>query len=80
MSNAIADILSKTNVQVIWKFMKSGEYPDGDILLPLKPYISNGRMKLSKWLAVDPTALLETGDIVVSVHHGGSNCYHEGVL
>jgi hypothetical protein len=34
---------------------------------------------MSKWLAVDPVSLLETGDVVVSVHHGGSNCYHEAI-
>jgi hypothetical protein len=27
----------------------------------------------------DLAALLETGNIALSVHHGGDNCYHEAV-
>lgn len=78
MAEALADFLSKTDVQVIWKVAKEGDYSD-EYLTPLKPYIQKDRIRVSKWLAVDPVALLETGDVIASVHHGGSNCYHEAV-
>lgn len=38
-----------------------------------------GRFRLENWLNADPAALLEIGHIILSVHHGGSNCYHEAV-
>jgi hypothetical protein len=78
MSVAIAEVLSKTDVQILWKFNKMGEYPD-DGLLSLKPYLESGRMRMPNWLIADPSSLLETGDIVASVHHGGSSCYHEAI-
>ncbi|KAM0547286.1 hypothetical protein ACHAPJ_010421 [Fusarium lateritium] len=78
MSVAIAELLSKTDVQVLWKFNKLGEFLDNP-LAPLKPYLDNERVKMSDWLIADPPSLLETGDIVASVHHGGSNCFHETI-
>jgi hypothetical protein len=78
MSVAIAEVLSKLNVQILWKFNKMGEYPD-DSLLPLRPYLDGDRVRMPSWLIADPSSLLETGDIIASVHHGGSNCYHEAI-
>lgn len=79
MSAALADVLSKSTVQVIWKFIKLGDYSD-HVLAPLAPFIESDRLRVSNWLAVDPTSMLNTGDIIASVHHGGANCYHETVL
>ncbi|CAN8102298.1 unnamed protein product [Discula destructiva] len=79
MANAIKDVLDQqSDVQVLWKMAKLGDYSD-DYSLPLQDYISSGRLKLSPWLSADPTAILESGNVVAFVHHGGSNCYHEGV-
>jgi hypothetical protein len=78
MSSAIAEVLSKTSLQVLWKFNKIGNYSD-EALAPLQPYLKNDRLRMPSWLTADPTSLLETGDIVASVHHGGSNCYHEAI-
>ncbi|KAH7308482.1 hypothetical protein B0I35DRAFT_360877 [Stachybotrys elegans] len=78
MTGGLARVLSATNVQVIWKFNKDGEYSD-DVLAPLQPYVDSGRVKMSNWLPADPYALLQTGDIVASLHHGGASCYHEAV-
>ncbi|VUC22991.1 unnamed protein product [Clonostachys rosea] len=78
MVGAIVEVLTKTNVQVLWKFNKHGEYSDEE-LAPLKPFIESGRLQMSNWLPVDVLSLLETGDVVASVHHGGSNCFHEAV-
>jgi hypothetical protein len=78
MAEALEEVLSKTDVQIIWKFNKLNEYPN-DFLTPLQRYIDNDRLILSNWLTVDPYSLLQTGDIIATVHHGGSNCYHEGI-
>lgn len=78
MSVAIAEMLSKTEMQCLWKFNKMGDYPD-DVLRPLKPYLANGRLRTPNWLVAEPSSLLDTGNIAVSVHHGGSNCYHEAI-
>jgi hypothetical protein len=78
MVAAVDEVLRRTDAQVIWKFVKNGQYKK-DVLEPLQPYISNGRLRLFDWQTVDRMALLETGNIVSSIHHGGSNCYHETI-
>lgn len=78
MVAAVDEVLRRTDAQVIWKFVKNGQYKK-DVLEPLQPYISNGRLRLLDWQTVDRMALLETGNIVSSIHHGGSNCYHETI-
>ncbi|VTT64519.1 unnamed protein product [Fusarium fujikuroi] len=78
MAIAIAALLSSTDYQVLWKFNKLGDFSD-DFLVHLKPYLDNERLKMPSWLIADPSSLLDTGNIVTSVHHGGSNCYHEAL-
>ncbi|KAI1771561.1 hypothetical protein F4818DRAFT_454681 [Hypoxylon cercidicola] len=73
----------------IWRFRKDtkdsfdnwngGLDYDDAFLKPLQPFIDGGRVKMYPWLSVDPTARLKTGHIVVSIHHGGSGCYHEAI-
>jgi hypothetical protein len=41
--------------------------------------IQSGRVKIMEWMSVDPLAVLQTGHIVCSVHHGGSNSFHEAL-
>jgi hypothetical protein len=76
---AIKEVIDETGVQVLWKYIKRSEYSD-DFLVPLQPYLDSDRLRASNWLAVDPTSILESGNVAAFVHHGGSNCYHEGVL
>ncbi|KAI7771398.1 hypothetical protein LZL87_010838 [Fusarium oxysporum] len=78
MATAIAALLFSTDYQVLWKFNKLGDFSD-DFLVHLKPYLDNERLKMPSWLVADPSSLLDTGNIVTSVHHGGSNCYHEAL-
>ncbi|UKZ76213.1 hypothetical protein TrVFT333_003910 [Trichoderma virens FT-333] len=79
MAEGIAAVLDATDAQVLWKMRKSKEYSD-DFFGPAKKYIDEGRLRLESWLDVDPTSLYNTGDIAVSVHHGGANCFYESVL
>lgn len=78
MAQAIQDLLSGTEVQVLWKMAKESTYSE-TYALPLRSYIDAGRLRIVDWLTIDPVALLETGHIVASVHHGGANCYHEAI-
>jgi hypothetical protein len=78
MAKAVKMLFDKTNAQVIWKFNKRREFSD-DFLLDLKDEVKNKRLIMENWLTTDPAALLETGNIALSVHHGGANCFHEAV-
>lgn len=82
MTGAIRRLFDETDVQVLWKFNKrplksNGTLYDDAFLAPLKPELSSGRLRLSKWIPIDPATMLETGHIVLTVHHGGANCMHE---
>ncbi|KAK5627441.1 hypothetical protein RRF57_003156 [Xylaria bambusicola] len=84
MAQAIADTLVlRSDLQVLWKFMKAtdadGTTYDDEFLEPLRPFIESGRLKMESWLDVQPVTLLETGHIILSVHHGGAGCYHEAL-
>lgn len=78
MAGALAQVLAETKVQVLWKFNKDTNYSD-DFFAPLKLYSEQGRLRMSNWLKADPFALLNTGHVAVSVHHGGANCYNEAI-
>ncbi|ESZ95139.1 glycosyltransferase family 1 protein [Sclerotinia borealis F-4128] len=78
MVRAIRILLDNSTVQILWKFNKRHEFTD-EFLDILDEEIKSGRVRMSKWIQVDPAALLETGDVVVSIHHGGANCFHEAI-
>jgi hypothetical protein len=75
---AIKTLLENSKLQVLWKFVKRGEYSE-DVFLEVSKEIKDGRLRVEKWLGIDPAAMMETGNIVVSVHHGGANCFFEAV-
>jgi hypothetical protein len=75
---AIKTLLENSKVQVLWKFNKRGEYSN-DIFLEVSKEIKDGRLRVEKWLGIEPAAMMETGNIVASVHHGGANCFFEAV-
>lgn len=78
MARAVKELLETSGVQILWKFNKRREFPDS-FLVELQEFITQGRLRLEKWIKIDPASLLETGNVVLSVHHGGANCYHEAV-
>lgn len=82
------------NAQVLWKLKTtgglsvsrakaasgfSGTGATQESLEAIAPYISTGRVKVVEWLSVDPLAVLQSGHVVCSVHHGGSNSFHEAL-
>ncbi|WVQ81035.1 hypothetical protein IAT38_003142 [Cryptococcus sp. DSM 104549] len=63
----------RPDVQVLWELQKYEE-------LELSGTDQYGdRLKIVEWLKADPLAVLKTGNVICSVNHGGSNCYHEGL-
>ena len=52
---------------------------EANFLADLSDELANGRLRLERWLSVDPASLIETGDVVLFVHHGGASCYNEAV-
>ncbi|WVQ85739.1 hypothetical protein IAT38_007906 [Cryptococcus sp. DSM 104549] len=63
----------RTDVQVLWKLAPFGKYElEGTEEV-------GGRLRIVEWLVADPMAILETGNVVCFVNHGGSNSYHEGL-
>jgi hypothetical protein len=78
LARAVEDVLDRTGVQVLWKFRKYGEFGD-EFGTRLRPYLESGRLRMENWLAADPPAILESGHVVASVHHGGANCYSETI-
>ncbi|KAK0120064.1 hypothetical protein ONS95_011477 [Cadophora gregata] len=85
----------KPNIQVLWKLKTSGGVavsskakPDSGFsgsglneasLGSISAERTNGRIRIVEWLSVDPLAILQTGLIACSVHHGGSNSFHEAL-
>ena len=85
----------RPGIQVLWKMKKSGGFAissqgkeatkfqaAGDIQYPLHALsdeIASGMVRVLDWLSVDPLSLLQSGYIVCSVHHGGSNSFHEAL-
>lgn len=73
---------SRHGVQVLWKL---GNYrSETQQLLDvsraiLQDLCDAGRVRIVQWLDVDPVALLSTGHIVCTVHHGGANSWFEGL-
>lgn len=67
-----------SNVQVLWKLKINRDLVSevGEIL---SKEIATGCVKIESWLKAEPGALLRSGHIICSVHHGGANSYYEAV-
>ncbi|KAI0111298.1 hypothetical protein GGR51DRAFT_509623 [Nemania sp. FL0031] len=85
MAQALADtLIERPDLQILWKLRKAptdgtGTEYDDSFSMPLIPFLENGRAKLETWLDAEPLALMQTGHIVASIHHGGAGCYHEAL-
>ncbi|CAM1502543.1 Fc.00g045270.m01.CDS01 [Cosmosporella sp. VM-42] len=80
MVGAFLLVLEKTDTQILWKMRRTAASTyDDSYLQPVQQYITEGRLRLETWFMADPTSILMSGHVVVSVHHGGANCYHETV-
>ncbi|KAJ0384979.1 hypothetical protein COL922a_007259 [Colletotrichum nupharicola] len=76
-----------SNLQLIWKMPRvasegdtSGfEGPWKEIKDILESEIDQDRVRIVDWITAEPKSLLQSGHVVCSVNHGGSNSFHEAI-
>jgi hypothetical protein len=75
---------SASGLQVLWKLKKHGEYETGEagcrIHGVLGEEMERGVVRIVDWLVPEPIAVLESGNVVCAVHHGGANSFNEAVV
>ncbi|KAK5663304.1 hypothetical protein OQA88_3732 [Cercophora sp. LCS_1] len=73
-----------SSLQVLWKLKQHGDYratkPGCRIHDILGQEIRTGSVRIVGWLVPEPISVLESGNIVCAVHHGGANSFYEAVL
>ncbi|OJJ51180.1 hypothetical protein ASPZODRAFT_55950 [Penicilliopsis zonata CBS 506.65] len=67
----------RSDVQVLWK-MKT-EAKSDVVLDELVDASFTERVRIESWLDVDPACILQSGNVICMVHHGGANSYNEAV-
>jgi hypothetical protein len=74
----------KQHLQVLWKLAKDGEYTTleagGRIYETLRQEISAGLVRIVDCIEAEPIAILQSGNIACSVHHGGANSFNEAIM
>ncbi|KAI8162932.1 hypothetical protein K4K49_000461 [Colletotrichum sp. SAR 10_70] len=84
--------LGQGNLQVLWKMPRKTSDRDNtdpsstDFLGPwkeiksiLSPEMDNDQIRILDWIIAEPKSVLESGNVVLSVNHGGSNSFHEAL-
>lgn len=71
-------------LQVLWKLKKYGEYQVLDegskIHNILSKEIEADLVRILDWIVPEPSAILQSGHVACSVHHGGANSFNEAVM
>ncbi|KAL4803377.1 diacylglycerol acyltransferase-domain-containing protein [Aspergillus unguis] len=70
------------DIQVLWKLPKHPHDQDEiytQALTSLQSERDFDQVRVMSWFEVEPMAMLETGQIVCSVHHGGANSWYEAI-
>lgn len=67
--------------QILWKLRRDrfNEPKDKGIDDILLKEVQSGRVRIEGWIKAEPGALLRSGLISCSVHHGGANSYFEAL-
>lgn len=71
---------TRPDIQVLWKLKaesSSEKVGQESLNSILGRDIQDGRVRIENWLKADPVAILRSGHVVCSVHHGGANSYFE---
>lgn len=87
---------AEKNLQVMWKVKRRTEGSEGNqtsgsrelswdgewkaVRDALLPEIEADRVRIVSWVDADPCAVLQSGHIVCSVHHGGASSHHEALV
>lgn len=81
MIEALDKVLAMTEVQVLWKVGKEGmAFREERWKQILDKWSSSDRLRVVDWVRAEPSSMLKTGDVVLSVHHGGASSYYDAVL
>ncbi|KAH8122953.1 hypothetical protein ACSS6W_000308 [Trichoderma asperelloides] len=82
--NELDKQVEKGRLQVLWKLRKYGAYsvflPGCRIEQVLCQAFQQDRIRVKDWVQADPLAVLRSGSVVCSIHHGGANSYNEAVV
>lgn len=74
---------ARSNVRVYAKIMRAAtstyDLRDLGILKEMANRFGAHRFQAVEWMTADPIVLLRTGKVNLSIHHGGSNSYHEAL-
>jgi hypothetical protein len=74
----------RPDIQVLWKLKNQDGTKDrlyskeGGFQIIAKE-LADGRVRIEEWLPAQPIAILQSGNVICMVHHGGSNSYHEAI-
>ncbi|CAM1508913.1 Fc.00g026520.m01.CDS01 [Cosmosporella sp. VM-42] len=75
-----------SGLQILWKLQKDltrgSDYGTGDgsaIHGILGREMDEDRVRIVEWLTSEPNSILNTGDVVCAVSHGGANSFYEAV-
>lgn len=77
MLEAMQNVLKETDVQILWKLDKLEPFDSQFMETAVRD--SAGRLRIEKWLEVEPPTLLQEGHIVAFIHHGGSGAFHDSL-
>ncbi|TDZ39912.1 Glycosyltransferase sdnJ [Colletotrichum trifolii] len=83
-----AGSVREDNFQILWKLPR--ELPEGqdandftgewtDFTDILRQEIEDDRARIMDWFAAEAKSILESGEIVCSINHGGANSFHEAL-
>ena len=70
-------------LQILWKLKKCGTYTvldTGDRIYGiLGTEIDADVVRIVDWITSEPVAILKTGHVACSIHHGGANSFNEAI-
>ena len=79
MATAFRIVLERCpGLQVLWKLKSKAEMME-HLSQVVGKEMASGTVRVESWIEVDPLAILQTGNVVCSIHHGGANSYFESV-
>lgn len=84
MAGAVNKVLENmADVQILWK-VKAAEGVDverivNEVLAESGDVSRRERLRMEKWLHVEPPTLMLEDNVVASVHHGGAGCFHDAL-
>ncbi|OTA00036.1 GT1, glycosyltransferase family 1 [Trichoderma parareesei] len=74
----------KKRVQILWKLQKKGKYsiyaPECILAHVLGKEFAFDRVRVVDWIQPEPLSILQTGDVICSVHHGGAGSFNEAIV